>query len=190
MTAAILEIRDGMAVGPLHHPAPAEGNSTIQDALSWTGLCGVTGYVYQREGLVEMGYTAECFECVVEAPNHPLQPSKPKPRRRVYNPGPRKYATDEERHAALRRSQKAYYERTKHLRKPQPKGVCRDCGGETSWAEGAKGRAPKRCLACHLKKIAVKHGTASCYSQGCRRAECREAKMAYQRERREKKRAA
>jgi len=115
VTAAILEIRDGVATGPLHQPVPQIGRNTRFDdeAYNWPALCGVRGHAYQRGALAELGYTTDCFECALVA----LKPKRP-----LYNPGPPRdgstaawafgsYATDEERNEARRRSYNSYYQR-------------------------------------------------------------------------------
>lgn len=70
MSAAILEIRDGAATGPLHRPAEKHriGKNLWQrfkdvEPLEWPTVCGTRGYVYRRAGLVELGHTAECMDC-------------------------------------------------------------------------------------------------------------------------------
>lgn len=70
---AILEIRDGTAVGPLHQPVEERylGNGNIripfnpdESPLTWPTLCGVEGYVYDRDGLVAFqAGLKDCFEC-------------------------------------------------------------------------------------------------------------------------------
>lgn len=73
MTAAILEIRDGMATGPLHQPVPAiPGKHFDDDAFEWPTLCGLVGYAYQREPLAALGHTVECWECRVAAEAPPV----------------------------------------------------------------------------------------------------------------------
>lgn len=73
MDAVILEIRDGVAAGPLHEPAETGPGNLPQrfvdlEPLSWTSLCGVRGYVYRRAGIVA-SYPSlkDCFDCRVAA---------------------------------------------------------------------------------------------------------------------------
>lgn len=70
MTAAILEIRDGAATGPLHTPVEKRqiGRNLWQrfkdvEPLEWPTVCGTKGYVYSRPGLIELGHTLECEDC-------------------------------------------------------------------------------------------------------------------------------
>ena len=136
MRAAILEIRDGVATGPLHQPVPRVGRNTRFDdeAFDWPTLCGVRGHAYQREALAALGHTSECFECAVAK----LKP--PPPKRPIYNPGPQpngtaSYATAEERSAARKATYRSYYQRAAGPRRtcgcgnPKSKraGVCRPC---------------------------------------------------------------
>ena len=109
MTAAILEIRDGVATGPLHQPVKANQGGSFNEKeppLTWEALCGVRGYVYQRASLVALGHSTECWGC---------QAATAKKRRRIYNPGPAggKYATEEQRRAARLASYNSYYQRKK-----------------------------------------------------------------------------
>ena len=78
MAAAILEIRDGVATGPLHQPVEKRriGKNLWQrfkdvEPLEWPAMCGATGYVYQRDGLIGMGHTTECVDCKISAPRKP-----------------------------------------------------------------------------------------------------------------------
>ena len=107
MTAlAILEIRSRVAVDLIHVPDKADRLAECEDPLSWTALCGVKGYVYRREPLARLGYKRECFGCrvlIAEAD-----------RRAIYSPGPRKYATEEERVEARRRSWRETKRRARH----------------------------------------------------------------------------
>lgn len=106
MATAILEIRDDVAVGPLHQPTKTVlALDENELPLICNALCGARGYIYRRESLAALGHTTECQECVIAA--------KPKPKRRIYNPGPARYATDEERRAARLVSYNTYYQRKK-----------------------------------------------------------------------------
>lgn len=77
----ILEIRDGVAVGPLHEPVETgPGNLPTRfvdlEPLTWTSLCGARGYVYRRDGILAHDPSLkECFDCRVAV----LTP-KPKPK--------------------------------------------------------------------------------------------------------------
>ena len=180
MTAAILEIRDGMATGPLHQPVKTHLGGKFNPAeppLTWGALCGVRGYVYQRASLVALGHASECMACRVAA--------IPKKKRSIYNPGPSQRGvprgmplyTDEERIEARRLAWRSYGRRRKH---PGGRvgGVCQDCGGRTSRAHYT------RCRDCRIAANRAQHGTRSLYAKGCRCDLCREAQMAYQRDRR------
>jgi len=105
VTAAILEIRDGQAVGPLHQPVETLGrNCHIADLepLEWTSLCGVRGYVYDRDGIQAYEPAlADCFDCLCL----------------LYGGGTAKHKS------RLRRAQRKY---TPTVR------VCRNCGSATS----------------------------------------------------------
>lgn len=73
--SAVLEIRDGMAVGPMHIPAPHKylGNGNVkapfnpdEAPLLWPTMCGTEGYVYDRDGLVAYeNELKDCFQCRV-----------------------------------------------------------------------------------------------------------------------------
>lgn len=70
MTAAILEIQDGVATGPLHRPVEKRliGKNLWQrfrdvQPLEWPTVCGTKGFVYSRPGLIELGHTVECEDC-------------------------------------------------------------------------------------------------------------------------------
>ena len=89
MAAAILEIRDGVATGPLHHPVhkrPVTGQGGFlfsnfdTPPLRWEALCGVEGYVYQREPLAQLGHTVECWECRIILNTPEPEKEAPKPR--------------------------------------------------------------------------------------------------------------
>lgn len=76
--SAILEIKDGAAVGPIHLPAPKNppegpgGFSFQPDSppLEWVAVCGAVGYVYEREPL-ELLYRGAPV-CQVCATGRPL----------------------------------------------------------------------------------------------------------------------
>ena len=172
MRAAILEIRDGIATGPLHQPVPVIGRNTTFDdeAVDWPTLCGVRGHAYQRAALAKLGHTTECFECALVA----LTP--PKPKRKVFNPGPQKYDTDLERMEARRLAWRSYYQRGRR------RGTCMDCQGPTSCNDPEN--PPKRCRTCHNASVRAQHGTRSLYVKGCRCDGCRDAQSQYQRQRR------
>lgn len=78
MNAAILEIRDGLAAGPMHQPIAKRlvGGNLWQrfkdvEPLEWPTVCGTKGYVYRRSGLIEMGHTTVCAECKAGLPRMP-----------------------------------------------------------------------------------------------------------------------
>lgn len=93
MKAAILEIRDGIATGPLHQPVPVIGRNTPFDdeAVDWPTLCGVRGHAYQRAALRALGHTTDCFECAVAALTTPKKPTETeeRPRSQPTNRSPR-----------------------------------------------------------------------------------------------------
>ena len=112
MTAAILEIRDGIATGPLHQPRKTDEGGRLNESdypLSWRALCDVRGYVYEREALRSMGHTSECFECALVR----VKDDQPRGQKGLYVP---RYETDEERRAARLRTYKSYYQRKKQRR--------------------------------------------------------------------------
>lgn len=74
--SAILEIKDGVAIGPIHQPAREKtwqmGNnasSTVvfdpdSSPLKWPTICGMEGYVYDRAGLLEFQpELSDCLRC-------------------------------------------------------------------------------------------------------------------------------
>ena len=167
---AILEIRDGMAVGPIHLPVERKrlgnGNLFIKfdaDAahLSWPTLCGTDGYVYDRDGLLSFqDGLKDCFECKVAQ----LSPPRKKRTHRPEDP------------AELR------------ARHDRHRGTCGSCGGPTSWP--GRNRQPKLCLACYRRENAARHGSRTMYARGCRCAACVKVQSDYNREYRRKKAAA
>ena len=137
MTNVILEIRDGVATGPIHHPVhkkPVDGQGGFlfsnfdTPPLNWQALCGAEGYVYQREPLAELGHTVECWECraILNAP----PPAEPEPR--VV-----KRKTCEKCGAAISNKAASLCRPCYQAGRPKPK-----CGTNSAYATGC------RCEAC------------------------------------------
>jgi hypothetical protein len=130
VAAAILEIKDGVAHGPLHIPADTgPGNLKMRladcEPLAWDTLCGVRGYVYRREGLVDFDPTLEeCFECRVAA----LKPKKPEP-------------TPEERRAKARSAKRR---QRRSIVPPEPV-ICSECGSVFTPSKYARRDARRFC---------------------------------------------
>lgn len=74
MTAVILEIRDGVAVGVIHKPVRSIGRNCLftDEAFDWPTLCGVTGHAYQEAALADLGHTDRCAECATANPKKKL----------------------------------------------------------------------------------------------------------------------